>query len=170
MDGARYAGIQVDRRLLTVYVISGLLASLSAIIYVAHLGQAKADAGTGYELMAITAVVLGGTSIFGGYGSIAGSMLGLLAIAILQNGLRLSDLPAELSGILSGALLLTTICLGKRRTPASTDNPSAHNVEITVDESSSSPSPLTAPTHLDEEFEMKNTQLASCVALSYWPR
>ncbi len=92
VDGARYAGIQVERRLTVVYVISGTFAALSAIIYVAHLGQAKADAGTGYELMAITAVVLGGTSIFGGRGTIVGSMLGLLAIAILQNGLRLSDL------------------------------------------------------------------------------
>ena len=78
-----------------VYVLSGLTASLAAIIYVAHLGQAKADAGTGYELMAITAVVLGGTSIFGGRGTIHGTLLGLLAIAVLQNGLRLADLPGR---------------------------------------------------------------------------
>ena len=57
--GARYAGLPVDRRVALVYVLSGLVASLAAIIYVAHLGQAKADAGTGYELSAITAVVLG---------------------------------------------------------------------------------------------------------------
>src|SRR4051812_13263980 len=64
-EGARYAGVHVARRLVFVYVLSGLISSLAAIIYVAHLGQAKSDAGTGYELMAITAVVLGGTSIFG---------------------------------------------------------------------------------------------------------
>ena len=58
-EGARYAGIPVERRLSLVYVLSGLMASLAAIIYVAHLGQAKSDAGTGYELDAITAVVLG---------------------------------------------------------------------------------------------------------------
>ncbi len=98
IEGARYAGIDVPRRLISVYCVCGLFASISALVYVAHLGQAKADAGTGYELMAITAVVLGGTSIFGGRGTIVGSMLGLLAIAILQNGLRLSDLPAELAG------------------------------------------------------------------------
>ena len=60
-----------------VYILSGFIASLAAIVYVSHLGQAKADAGTGYELMAITAVVLGGTSIFGGRGTILGTLLGL---------------------------------------------------------------------------------------------
>lgn len=159
IEGAGYAGIQVDRRLLTVYVISGLFAALSAIIYVAHLGQAKADAGTGYELMAITAVVLGGTSIFGGHGSVVGSMLGLLAIAILQNGLRLSDLPAELSGILSGVLLLSTICVGQRGLRKHTKETNSRKAETSFDETPSSPSPLSTPTHLDEEFEMKNSQL-----------
>ncbi len=110
-EGARHAGIPVSRRTGLVYVLSGFVSSLAAIIYVAHLGQAKADAGTGYELMAITAVVLGGTSIFGGRGHIHGTLLGLFAIAILQNGLRLSDLPAELAGILVGTLLLATISL-----------------------------------------------------------
>ncbi len=93
-----------------------LVASLAAIIYVAHLGQAKADAGTGYELAAITAVVLGGTSIFGGRGSIPGTLLGLLAIAVLQNGLRLADLPAELAGVLTGTLLLVAIGLDRHST------------------------------------------------------
>ncbi len=108
-EGARYAGIPVARRLGTVYLLSGLSSSLAAVIYVAHLGQAKSDAGTGYELMAITAVVLGGASIFGGRGTVLGSVLGLFAIVILQNGLRLSSQPAELAGILTGALLVGTI-------------------------------------------------------------
>ncbi len=112
-EGARYAGIPVARRLLWVYVLSGLIASLAAIIYVAHLGQAKSDAGTGYELMAITAVVLGGTSIYGGRGTVLGTVLGLFAVVILQNGLRLSGQPAELAGILTGVLLLTTILIDR---------------------------------------------------------
>src|SRR5579883_2007420 len=112
-EGARYAGIAVERQLALAYVLSGLSAGLAAVIYVAHVGQAKSDAGTGYELSAITAVVLGGTSIFGGRGSVPGTLLGLFAIAVLQNGLRLADLPAELAGVLTGSLLLIAIGLDR---------------------------------------------------------
>jgi len=112
-DGARYAGIPVARRVALAYVLSGVVSSLAAIIYVAHLGQARADAGAGYELDAITAVVLGGTSVFGGRGSIWGTLGGLLAIAVLQNGLRLAALPSESSGVLVGALLVVIIALDR---------------------------------------------------------
>lgn len=140
-EGARFAGVPVARRLGLVYVLSGLAASLAAIIYVAHLGQAKADAGTGYELMAITAVVLGGTSIFGGRGTIWGTLTGLLTIAVLQNGLRLSGWPAELTGILLGVLLILTISLDRSFTQKAT-------------------------LQHDEDFEMKNSQVALiCAAI-----
>lgn len=112
-EGARYAGIPVAWRVGTLYVMAGLASSVAAIIYIAHLGQAKSDAGTGYELVAITAVVLGGASIFGGRGTVLGTMLGLFAVVILQNGLRLSGQPAELAGILTGVLLLVTIILDR---------------------------------------------------------
>jgi len=137
-EGARYAGIPVARRLALVYIISGLVSSLAAIIYVAHLGQAKSDAGTSYELMAITAVVLGGTSIFGGRGTILGTVLGLFAIVILQNGLRLSAQPAELAGILTGVLLVGTILIDRLA-----------QLSKREDQQSS-----------EEEFELRNSQLA----------
>ena len=108
-DGALYAGLPVNRRLCIAYILSGLIAALASLVYVARVGQAKADAGTGYELLAITAVVLGGTSIFGGVGTIPGTMLGVAVLTVLKNGLTLSDQPGELAGILTGALLLTVL-------------------------------------------------------------
>ncbi len=114
-DGSRFARIPVAKRLTLVYILSGVMAALAGIIYTSRLGQAKADAGTGYELAAIAAVVLGGTSIFGGSGTILGTLLGLFSIVILQTGLRLSAMPAELSGILTGLLLIVTIVLSLRQ-------------------------------------------------------
>jgi rhamnose transport system permease protein len=108
-EGARYAGLPVQRRVAFVYVLAGVIAALAAIIYTARLGQAKADAGTGYELFAITAVVLGGTSIFGGVGSVHGTLLGVAAIAVLNNGLVHARQPREVAGMLTGALLLLAL-------------------------------------------------------------
>jgi len=152
-EGARYAGIPVDRRLAFVYVLSGLVSSVAAIIYVAHLGQAKSDAGTGYELMAITAVVLGGTSIFGGRGTVLGTVLGLFAIVILQNGLRLSGQPAELAGVLTGVLLVGTILIDRLSTRLR-----ARQVGGQVDLANRQ-SAIGNLQSLTEEFEVRNSQI-----------
>jgi rhamnose transport system permease protein len=120
-EGARYAGIPVRKRIALIYVLSGLVASLAAVIYVAHLGLAKSDLGTGYELQAIAAIVLGGTSVFGGRGSIFGSLLGLFFLSVLQNGMHLMALPSELNGVLTGVLLLLIVSvdqLRRKKSPA----------------------------------------------------
>ncbi len=162
-EGARYAGIPVGRRVGLVYILSGFAASLAAIIYIAHLGQAKSDAGTGYELMAITAVVLGGTSIFGGRGTLWGTALGLFAIVILQNGLRLADLPAELAGILTGALLVITICLDRlmysRLSGLRSQSPT-HALKPEELSAISPPQDGRQTAQYAEEIEVKNSQVA----------
>ena len=135
--GARYAGIPVRRRIALAYFLSGLTAAIAAIIYAAHVGQVRADAGTGYEIEAIAAVVLGGTSVAGGRGTIADTVLGLFAIAVLQNGLHLAALPSELAGVLTGVLLLATIAIDR------------HAVRRPVDEGVA-----------DEEMVVKNSQVA----------
>jgi rhamnose transport system permease protein len=130
--GARYAGIPVAKRISVVYILSGVISAVAAIIYVAHLGQARSDAGTGYELDAITAVVLGGTSVFGGRGNLWGTLLGLLALSVLQNGLHLAALPSELTGLLTGAVLIFVISLEKWGRVSGRTSDSAISEEVHV--------------------------------------
>lgn len=168
-EGARFAGIPKAKRIALVYVLSGLFASLAAVIYIAHLGQAKSDAGTGYELIAITAVVLGGTSIFGGRGTVWGTVLGLFAIVVLQNGLRLATLPTELAGILTGVLLVVTICVDRlmyRRLTSLRKSPDARTLKSKEAFTASPPQAGQPTAHFEEEFDVKNSQVAIlCAAI-----
>jgi ribose/xylose/arabinose/galactoside ABC-type transport system permease subunit len=108
---ARLSGVPVNPLKFRLYVASGLLAGLAAVFYAARNNSVKADIGVEYELLAITMVVLGGTSVSGGEGSMAGTALGFLTLVFIQNGITLKDLPPELHGLgvaflLIGALLL----------------------------------------------------------------
>jgi rhamnose transport system permease protein len=115
-EGARYAGLPVASRLGLAYLLAGAAAGLAAVIFVSRVTEARANAGLGYELAAITAVVLGGTSIFGGVGSVYGTLLGVATVAILTNGLSrivaITAISRELSGLLTGALLLVALAAG----------------------------------------------------------
>jgi len=125
-EGARYAGLPVRRRVALIYILSGAVSGVAAIIYVAHLGLAKSDMGTGFELQAISAIVIGGTSVFGGRGNVFGTLLGLVFLSTLQNGLHLVAVPSEATGVLTGVLLLFVVGMDVfRETAADSDTTQA---------------------------------------------
>lgn len=108
---ARFSGLKVDLTKLAIYSASGFAAALAAIIFVSRVSTTRSDMGTGLELDAITAVVLGGTSIFGGRGTIIGTLLGLVLIQTLKNGLSLAGIKSDGTIVLIGAALILTILL-----------------------------------------------------------
>lgn len=108
---ARFSGIAVDRIKFRLYAGSGLMAGLAAIIYVSRFDTAKADAGTGFELDVITAVVVGGTSISGGKGNVVGTVLGLLLIHETRLFVSRQWQIEELKSIVIGGLLIASLLL-----------------------------------------------------------
>jgi len=112
-EATRLGGLPVARFKLLIYSLSGLLAALAGLIYVSRVSTAKPDAGLGTELDVITAVVLGGTSIAGGEGSILGSVLGLLIISVLRRGLTLARFPTEGQAVIIGGLLILAVWLDR---------------------------------------------------------
>ena len=108
---ARFSGIAVDKTKLFIYAASGFAASLAAIIFVSRVSTTRSDMGMGLELDAITAVVLGGTSIFGGKGTIVGTFFGLILIQILKNGLSLAGVKSDGTYIAIGLVLILTLLI-----------------------------------------------------------
>ena len=108
---ARFSGIPVDRTILLIYTASGLISGLAAIIFVSRVSTTRSDMGTGLELDVITAVVLGGTSIFGGRGTIIGTLLGLILMQALKNGLALAGVKGDGTIVVIGLILIATIII-----------------------------------------------------------
>jgi rhamnose transport system permease protein len=106
---ARFSGIAVDRYKLAIYMLSGTMAGLAAYIFVSRVSTTRSDMGTGLELDVIAAVVLGGTSIFGGVGSIAGTVIGLVLIQLLKNGMALTGVKGDATIVVIGVVLILSI-------------------------------------------------------------
>ncbi len=115
-EAARLAGIPVRRVLTSVYVISGLCAGIGGIIASARLQSAVPDLGAGYELSAIAAVVLGGTSLMGGRGSLIGTLVGAAIIGVLINGMTLLDVSSFYQQIIQGVVIILAVALDRLRT------------------------------------------------------
>lgn len=107
----RYAGINVERTKTIIYMLSGLMAALAALVMAARFGSTRTDVATGYELHVITAVVLGGTDIGGGKGTILGTVLALFLLGIIEWGMSLKMVPGQVQQIVSGGVLIFAILL-----------------------------------------------------------
>jgi ribose transport system permease protein len=108
---ARLAGIQTDRVVLLAYVISGFAAALGGLMITARLEAGAATAGFGYELTVISAVVIGGVSLFGGEGKISGVLLGVILLGLVQNAVNLLNVPPNYDYIVSGAVIAAAAAL-----------------------------------------------------------
>ncbi|OTA16003.1 ribose ABC transporter permease [Xenorhabdus vietnamensis] len=113
-SATRLSGINVDRIKITVYSLCGLLAALASIIEVARLSSAQPMAGSGYELDAIAAVVLGGTSLAGGKGRIVGTLIGALILGFLNNGLNLLGISSNYQMIVKAVVILLAVLVDNK--------------------------------------------------------
>ena len=107
--GARFSGLPVDRATLIIYTFSGFMAGLSGVMFVSRFTTTRSDMGSGLELDAIAAVVLGGTSIFGGKGTIIGTVIGLIMIQLLKNGLAINGVTSDATIVVIGIVLIVAI-------------------------------------------------------------
>ena len=114
-SATRLSGISVNKVKIIVYSLCGLLASLAGIIEVARLSSAQPTAGTGYELDAIAAVVLGGTSLAGGKGRIVGTLIGALILGFLNNGLNLLGVSSYYQMIVKAVVILLAVLVDNKK-------------------------------------------------------
>jgi inositol transport system permease protein len=108
-EAARLSGLNVRGVIMSVYVIMGFFAGLGAFVLDARLDSAEAVAGTGYELTVIASVVIGGTSLFGGVGTIFGTVIGTILIGVLLNGLVLMNVSAYIQQIIIGIIIVLAV-------------------------------------------------------------
>ncbi len=111
VEAARLAGIRTDRVLLSVYLVAGLIYAIGAWVLMGRLASASPNVGTEYNLNSITAVVLGGTSLFGGRGLVLGTLVGALIVGVFQNGLQLAGVDVVWQGTAIGLLVLIAVAL-----------------------------------------------------------
>jgi ribose/xylose/arabinose/galactoside ABC-type transport system permease subunit len=114
-EAARLAGVRVRRVKVQVYLLSGILSGFAGLIYTGQLGIGVALAGLGYELSAIAAVVIGGTSLFGGQGSIFGTFLGAAIIGVTNNLLNLLGIDPLVQDFMKGLIILAAVLINRRR-------------------------------------------------------
>ena len=114
-EAARLTGIKVERTLIYVYAISGLLSGLAGVVLAGRLFSGQPTAGIGFELDAIAAVILGGTSFTGGIGTIQGTIIGALIMGILSNGLTLLDVSYYWQLVVKGAVIIIAVLLDRLR-------------------------------------------------------
>lgn len=114
-DSARLSGINTNKIKTLAYVISGFAASIAGVIITSRIGSASPNAGTGFELDAIAAVVIGGTSLAGGEGKVTGTIIGALIIGVLNNGLNLMNVSPFYQSIVKGLVILLAVLLDKKR-------------------------------------------------------
>lgn len=112
---ARLSGVNTDRIKIAVYVITGFLVALAACLHAALVSQGSHIDGQGYELNAIAAVVIGGTSLMGGVGAVGGTFIGALILSVLDNILGLKNVQSEYQAILKGLIIVVAVVLQRKR-------------------------------------------------------
>lgn len=115
-EAARLSGVNTDRVKILAYTVSGILAAVAGIVMTSRLSSAQPTAGDGYELDAIAAVVLGGTSLTGGQGSVLGTIIGALIMGILNNALNLMDVQSYYQMIVKAIVIFLAVLLDRKNT------------------------------------------------------